>query len=119
MDVAHAVEYGVKLEDFRHGLGDAIGDFEEREVRFGNVVATEQILANVRLPASPIVAAGLLDEYQRNHVSLARLDERQHFEPFVHGAESARKQRHGVRFLYEKQFASEEVLEMHQFRIAG
>ncbi len=67
----------------------------------------------------PELPAGLVEKNDGNHVALAGLQQGEHFEPFVERAEAAGEEDDRIALFDEHQLAREEVLHVHELRIAG
>ena len=81
--------------------------------------AERQMIVDVFVPLRPVIITGGIDHDDRHHVGLAGLDEREHFEALVVGAEAAGKQSHRIGLRNEHQLAGEEIAEQDQFFVTG
>ena len=117
--VPHAVVDAEESLNLFDGVRDRVGEFVERRIfRRDHAVGQEAVLEELD-EGLPELAAGGVDEHDGDHVALAGLQEREHFEPFVEGAEAAGEQGDRVALFDEHQLAREEVLHVHELRIAG
>ena len=119
MHVAHAVINAEEAENFGDRRLDRIGDFVEREILLRDHSAAEQLFLDESLPRLPIIAARLVEHYDRQHVVLAGLHERDDFHSLIERAEPAGQQADRVGLFHEHQFAREKVFHVHQLGVAG
>ena len=100
-DPARGLIDAVEMQDFPDGLVDVRHDFEEAEIFLAHIAEFEKMLGEKLHPCFPVGAAGLVEQHHRNDARLAGLHQRQHFEAFVHRAETAGEKREGVGFFHE------------------
>ena len=75
------------------------------------------MFAYILEPVTPIGSPGTIDEYDRNEVALACLDQGQRFKGLVMGSEAAGKNNDRVGFFQETDLAGEEVFEMDELGV--
>ncbi len=102
-----------------YGLFHPVGDFEQREILFGNQMPPHEFVDDEAVPGFPVSSPRLIDQYDWHRVALAGLDEREGLEPLVLRAEAPRKEGHGVHLLHEKQLAGEKILEVYELLIVA
>src|SRR5437667_6529238 len=72
------------------------------------------MFAHVFVPGPPVSAAWPIDQHQRHQLAFAGLHQRQRLVTLIHRAETAWKQRDGIRMSNEDQLAGEEIFERDQ-----
>src|SRR5262249_53105471 len=116
--VAHGVIVAEKVRHLAYGFVHIVRNLVEREIVLADEPTAEELLADVILPAAPVIAAGTIDENDRHGHALAGLHERENFEPLVHRSETAGEERDRVTGAHKHQLAREEVFEIDELWIA-
>ena len=115
---AVGVEIAVEGVDVVHGVLHIVGDMDEVEVGFGHESVVQKVVRDKAAPGLPIVPVLAIDHHHGNDRHLASLHEGEDLESLVVRAETARKQREGVGFFREVEFAGEKIIEVNELRIA-
>ena len=101
--------YPVKVLDILHRLFHGLRDAKEHEVLFVDISVPDEFGAHKMLPRDPVGRALRLEQHDGPWLRLAGLDEREHLEELVVGAEPAGKERGGVGLFYEDELSGKEI----------
>ena len=118
-DVARRVVHAIEAQHFFTSLLGFLDDSVERLVLFRDQTVPEHALFDEPHQILEVAGLGTLDHHHRKRRLLAGLQQRQHFEALVQGAEPAGKQRHRVRFLQQEQLPGEEIAEVHELLVTA
>ena len=111
---AAGVVVAVEAGNLLHGFLGTVYQAHQVQVAGHDVAMFLELLAHELQGAFPVAAAGLVEQDDGHQRALAGLDQGQHLQRFIQGAEAARAEHQGIGLLDEEQLAQEEEVEGQQ-----